>query len=88
MTMQRGVKIFESGSGKWIRIRDEVICYTSSRDNATEFDLPELKSANQMFADFSIYKETLFAVPFDIDCHPWECKTVRDFISAEKETKL
>lgn len=61
--MEKLVRVYESGSGKWVMIEDGVVLYTSNQNDATQFNYHLLASANGYFYDFSIYKKTLHAVP-------------------------
>lgn len=79
------MKVFESGSGKWVFIRDSEVRYTSNIDDATVFDDITLQSAHQYFGDFAIYKKTLFVYPKGSNMHPWEGRTVTEYINDLKQ---
>lgn len=79
------LKVFESGSGKWIQIVNGQVRYTSDEGYAEQFDLIGLKSAVDCFADFVIYKSTLFVVPLGSNTRPWEGKIVSVYLADIKE---
>lgn len=79
-------KVFESGSGKWVFIgSDGGVKYTSDKNNATSFDFQELCSANEWFADFLIYKNTMYVVAHATNKYPHDCPTVQSFIKSGGE---
>lgn len=80
-------KVFESGSGKWLRLNDDVgdILFVSDEAKATIFSDNDLISADQCFWEFSIYKRTIHAVPVGTNKYPTECDTVKVTIAAIKD---
>lgn len=79
--MTKLVKIYESGSGKYIMIEDGVVLYTSDVNQATQFNYQLLFSANQAFHDFSIYKMSLHVVPQGSNQYPGHCELVRTYLN-------
>ncbi len=82
------MKVFESGSGKWVKIDQSRgivdFKYISNAEEATDFDLLGLMSALD-FADFSIYSRTLHVVAKGTNSMPHDCPTVREFIREERD---
>jgi hypothetical protein len=75
------IRVFETGSGKWIRV--EVggdVVFTSDYAAATLFDLEFLRSCHQGSGDFCIYKRTMRAVPAGTNREVWECDTVEAYL--------
>ena len=85
--MTNKYNIFESGSGKWIRIPDDVgdLIFTSDRFQATTFNIVTIIQANEAFWEFPIYEKTLRVVLIGSNVSPDEWLTVREFIKENKK---
>lgn len=79
-------KVYESGSGKWVGVRDGEVKYYSDEAMATDFDDLHLASAHGCFYAFSIYKDTMFAVPKGTNHYPWECSKVSAAVKQYRES--
>jgi hypothetical protein len=83
--MDRMVKVFETGSGKWIKVSDDKrfgtdLIFTSDESTATVFSIPSLKEADRYFEQFNTYRRTMRAVPLKSNCEISECNTVKAFL--------
>jgi hypothetical protein len=82
--MGRLIKVFETGSGKWVLVDGDKIIYTSDPSACSIFSLGELIAANQYFEDFSIYQRTLKAIPLGSNVAPTDCNSVKAYIAKQK----
>jgi hypothetical protein len=73
-------RVFESGSGKWVKCVEDRIEYTSVESNSTIFGPVLLRDANAYFCDFSICKRTMKVVPVGTNNYPCDCETVSSFL--------
>lgn len=80
-------KVFERGSGKWVKVVDGDVLYVSDQGQSERFDDRGLVSAHNYFGDFSIYKDTLHAVPMGGNEYPWNYTTVSKAVREITEQK-
>ena len=76
------MQVFESGSGKWVKVNPDQgdLIFTSDKTQATKFTDLELRSADQFFWEFSVYKKTMHAVPPGTNQEPHDCQTVKTYL--------
>lgn len=85
--MDRNYRVYHSGSQKWIRVPEDTLGhdleFVTDETSAAVFTIHDLRMAP--FWEFSIYKETLHAIPFGTNCAPIDCATVRTTIRDYKD---
>ncbi len=79
------IYVYETGSAKWMLIADQKVIFVSNKSTATHFDLKELASANSWFWEFSIYKNSLKAVPIGTNLDMENLDTVKIFLLKQRE---